>query len=79
MSALDFSTGEPLADICACSICGWSGKVEGLETKQDGDWESGYFKVHLCPKCKDGGCIDDYSMSKKRIVEWEKWNIEQSK
>lgn len=37
------------------------------EIDQEGDWESGYYDIHLCPKCEDGGCIDDYDYSEEGI------------
>lgn len=64
---------EPLPDIAKCSKCGWKGSVDKCETDSEGDWETGYYNIHLCPKCEDGGCVDDYSMSKKRAKEWNLW------
>lgn len=56
---------HPLADMCRCSICGWKGKVSKCETEWESDgWEYQPYQIHLCPKCKDGGCIDDYYYSK---------------
>ena len=66
---------EPLPDMAICSICGWKGKVSDCETDEEGDWESGYYVVHLCPVCEDGGCIDDYFMSRKKSVEWRNWFV----
>lgn len=67
---------EPLPDIAICSECGWQGPESDCITDQEGDWESGYYSIHLCPKCKDGGCIDDYDMSETRLKEWELWDKE---
>jgi len=64
---------EPFPDIAICSVCGWRGNVSKCEKGQDGDRESGYYPIHLCPKCDDGGCIDDYDMSKEKAREWKKW------
>jgi len=66
---------EPKHDIAICSECGWQGPVSDCEVDPhgDGDWESGYYPVHLCPKCEDGGCIDSYDMSDARLQEWEEW------
>ena len=61
---------EPDADIATCSACGWSGAFDNLDTEQEGDFENGYHDVHLCPKCPDGGCIDNYSMSKEQDEAW---------
>jgi len=66
---------EPKPDIAICSQCGWRGPISecGIDPYGDGDWESGYYPSHLCPKCEDGGCIDDYDMSEERLKEWEEW------
>ena len=50
-------------DIAICSVCGWRGPATECITDEEGDWESGYYKVDLCPKCEDGGSIDDYDFS----------------
>jgi len=65
---------EPLPDIAICSQCGWRGPVGECEKGEEGDWENGYYQIDLCPKCEDGGCIDDYDMTPERAQEWEKWN-----
>ena len=62
---------EPLADIARCSACEWNGPYVNCEEDKDGDWETGYYKIHLCPKC--GECIDDYSMSDDQYKKWQEW------
>jgi len=64
--------GEPKPDIAICSECGWRGPVSECLKGEDGDWESGYYKIDLCPKCEDGGCIE-YDMTPGRLREWEEW------
>lgn len=64
---------EPKVDIAICSECGWRGSVNDCIKGQDGDWESGYYEVDFCPKCAEGGCVDDYDMTPERAKEWEKW------
>ena len=64
---------EPLPDIAKCSNCGWSGPVNECIEGEDGDWENGYYSIHECPKCDDGGCIDDYEMSIDQAKKWNKW------
>jgi len=64
---------EPMPDIAICSNCRWRGKISKCEKGTDGDWESGYYDIDLCPKCDDGGCIDDYTMSNKQAKLWEEW------
>jgi len=66
---------EPLVDLCKCSECGKTFHIKDCKTEEDGDWENGYYQVHICPVCPNGGCIDDYNYSKKqykKLVEWEK-------
>jgi len=48
---------EPPVDIAICSVCGWQGVTSECDIEQDGTWEEGYYDVHLCPKCEDGGCV----------------------
>lgn len=66
-------TNEPKPNLAMCSECGWEGPIEECGTETEGDWECGYYDVHLCPKCEDGGCIDDYTMSRDRAKEWVEW------
>ena len=73
-----YNTFGPLPDIAICSQCGWRGPTSECETGEEGDWETGYYKIHLCPKCADGGCVDDYDMSPERLREWEEWNEKQN-
>lgn len=68
---------EPESDIAICSQCGWRGPVSECKKGKDGDWESGYYDIDLCPKCEDGGCIDDYDMTPQRGKEWKAWYIKQ--
>lgn len=68
-------TLEPKPDIAICSECGWRGDISECGTDKEGDWESGYYDVHICPKCVDGGCIDDYDMSPSVEIDWWLWDI----
>ena len=70
-----FKNKEPKCDLCRCSNCGWEGKTSDCETDEEGDWESGYYTIDLCPECDDGGCIDDYDMSDERLDEWDAWYL----
>lgn len=75
----NISDPEPLPDKAICSACGWKGSVSKCETELEGDWENGYYKIHLCLKCEDGGCIDDYDFSNKQWKLREKWKLRQDK
>jgi len=59
----------PLPDIAICSGCEWKGHVSECKTDEEGDWENGYYIIHICPICEDGGCIDDYEYSEGGIKE----------
>ena len=72
--AIEDTNQKPLCDIGICSECGWRGDVINCRIEQEGSWEEGYHDVHLCPVCKDGGCIDDYDYSTKQYIKWVKWN-----
>jgi hypothetical protein len=63
---------EHAPDMCRCSDCGKKFKIRNLKTEQDGDWESGYYNFFVCPKCPDGGCIDDYWESAQGLKDWNK-------
>jgi len=66
---------EPAPDIAVCSECGGRYPVEQCDVDPygDGDWEAGYHPTLLCPSCEDGGCIDDFEMSPKRLELWYAW------
>ena len=74
MLPLELPKHEPLPDLACCSSCNWSGPADKCETKweQDG-WEGTPYQIHLCPKCEDGGCIDNYDMSSKQLKRWNAW------
>ncbi len=62
---------EPKCDIIQCYECGRSYKLVNCPTEQDGDWEFGYYTVHLCPKNPDHEV--DYDMSVSQIKKYKKW------
>lgn len=64
---------EPKPDIACCSECGGRFPVSDCPIEQEGDWETGYYGVHICPKCEDGGCVDDYAMTPECAEEWNEW------
>lgn len=66
---------EPPMDVGHCASCGWKGPISECRVKQDGDWESGYYDAHLCPKCEDGGCIDDYDYSPEQFQRVREWQV----
>ncbi len=65
---------EPKPDIAYCSYCGRCFSVSECGTDIEGDWESGEYEIHTCPKCPNGGVIDDYDMSSEREKEWQLWH-----
>ena len=72
--AKEDETSEPKPDLAKCSQCGWKGPVEDCGTDSEGDWESGYYDIHTCPKCDDGGCVDDYDMTPDQEARWWAWH-----
>jgi hypothetical protein len=64
---------QPSYDIAICSECQWKGPVSECEEGREGDWESGYYAIDLCPICEDGGCVDDYTYSEEQLEEYYKW------
>lgn len=46
---------EPVLTMATCTECGWTGRIEDCDTEEDGDWETGYVTVHVCPVCDEGG------------------------
>jgi hypothetical protein len=73
LTSLPADGKEPEVDLARCSVCEWEGPITDCGTERDGDWETGYYDVDVCPKCEDGGCIDEYFMSETRTAEWEAW------
>ena len=63
----------PGPDIAICSECHWRGPADECEQDEDGDWETGYYTIDMCPKCEDGGCIDDYDFSPEQLTKYEEW------
>jgi hypothetical protein len=70
---VDDVKNRPNGDIAVCSECGWRGPISECNVVQDGDWESGYYEVHECPVCMDGGCIDDYDYSPEQAKKLDAW------
>ena len=64
---------QPQCDMGSCGNCGWKGPLSVCEIGKEGDYESGYYDIPLCPICPDGGCIDDYFYSSEQRLELEKW------
>jgi hypothetical protein len=60
-------------DRAQCSHCSRKFWVKDLETEKEGDWENGYYDIHVCPRCDDGGCIDVYYFSAKQEKRWLAW------
>ena len=52
-------------DMCKCSECGGKFNVSDCLSEwghHDG-WEMPAYNEISCPKCEDGGCVDDYFFS----------------
>jgi hypothetical protein len=64
---------EPGVDIIRCDACGKTFKLEDCPTIPEGDFESGFFDLHECPECVDGG-EPDYARSEERWAEWQEWD-----
>ena len=62
---------EPTPDIAICESCKWTGNVNECLTEQEGDWESGYYNIDICPKCNEA--ISDYDMTPETLKKWEEW------
>ena len=62
----------PEMDRARCSECMRTFKVKDLPTEEEGGGEEPVYTIHICPKCEDGGCIDDYYPSKKSLAKWRK-------
>ena len=76
-STVKETDSEPQPDIAICTVCETRTPVTECPQERDGDWESGYFMVHVCPVCEDGGCIDDYGMSEQQLSKWDAWSLRQ--
>lgn len=65
---------EPMPDIATCAECNWHGPVSECPTGMESEgWEHPKYLIHYCPKCEDGGLIDDYIMSPEQSKKWNKW------
>lgn len=63
----------PSPDLVKCSDCGKTFKASECSTEVDGDWETGYYDVIVCPECEDGGCMDDWDYSPEQWKKYEEW------
>ena len=66
---------EPLPDIGICSECHGRYPLDKCPAEEDGTWEEGFYAIHICPRCLDGGCLDDYDYSPEQLRKYEKWKI----
>ena len=64
---------SPEPDIAECIGCGLKGTFDKFELQTEGDWESGYYEIHVCPQCEDGEI--EYDMSPDRQKEFEDYML----
>lgn len=63
---------EPRPDILRCPECGKDYPLKDCPTITDGDWEFGYYDMHLCPVNEEHEAEYDYSEEQiKKHEEWE--------
>lgn len=68
------SNVEPPPDIAICDECEWQGKVSECDKDTEGDWETGYYSIDVCPKCS--GPVE-YDMSDAQGEAWLQWHKKQ--
>ena len=68
----------PSPDLGTCCECGKTYNLSELETEPEGDWETGYYDVVLCPICPNGGYIDYYDYSDEQRKLYEEWRREKA-
>lgn len=76
---LDLSRLEPKLstdikpDMCKCQTCGNKYKISECipDTGHHDGWEYPSYTIHLCPKCEDGGDVNDYFLSDELTKLWE--------
>ena len=59
---------DPEPDMCKCSECGGTFKVADCEQDHDhhDGWEMPAYTEIYCPKCEEGGCVDDFFFSEDK-------------
>jgi len=68
---------EPRPDIGYCENCGFKADLSKFDTGEEGDWETGYYKIDFCPNCDDSEVSYDFSPERMKL--WEEWNDKQSR
>jgi hypothetical protein len=61
---------EPSPDLVHCNECGWNGLVSDCDYDEEGDWETGYYFINLCPDCGSGDV--EYNMTPGEIHGYRK-------
>lgn len=75
------TNNEPLPDMVTCDVCGktfYFRDCEKIWGHHDG-WELPGYYQYLCPHCKDGGCLNEPSFSKRQWRKHVKWETKQWK
>ena len=65
-------TKYPELDRCRCSDCHTTFFTKDLPIEEESEgWEYPTYTVHVCTKCEEGGCIENYYPSSRALREWK--------
>jgi len=64
---------ELKCDLCFCSDCNETFKIDDCPIDAEyNEYTGDYMEFPSCPKCEDGGCINDYFPSQEVLDEYNK-------
>ena len=75
----DYDKNGPSPDKVECGQCHRKWFVKDCPTVTEGDWETGYYDVLVCPKCEDDGELDNFYFSRKQQRLYDDWFKKQDK